>query len=378
MNAARFVLCIALLVPASARAGDGASCGGEPLANGAGKAHVPSLAAPPVVDLPDPAVQPSSASEAEPSGDDDLDRPRARGGRTPARTKGRFPLFVSAGPERPAPWFFAEPTVAAGWWPGVLVAFSPIQARFALHRSDSPVFRDTYVGTGGWLRVSPALIEIGPRIDLAPLDVVDVAVWARWAHVFPRAVSGRLPYYGPGGKDFALRAQRSDEALGSDSLDLVIEPTLKARIGPVLFLYRPTFQYSRIFLIGETDAPWVYDAGRDSLVRPRGGWQFEEQGAVLGEILDGRKRPVLLRLGGIVRHRKVFDPEATAEVAGGFFGLVRPGRVRWFPSVIVQALAYLLDADRALGPPQLILALQWQSEAQRRTQDIDEGLASGI
>ena len=273
----------------------------------------------------------------------------------------RAPYFSSKNTEAPPPWFYAEPTVALGWWPGILVVFSPIQVRFALHRSDGLAFQSTYAGVGGWARVSPSLVEFGGRFDLAPIDVFDLAVWVRYSHSFA-TFAGRLPYEDFKDKSFKARRPRTD-AIESNAFEVVLEPTFKIKVGPLIALYRASFQFTRLFLDTPTDAPWVYDAGRDLAVRPEGGALVEQSVIVAASVLDSTPSPITLRLGGMLRHRRVLTEGGDRMLNLGFVGMFKPGRRPVAPTIIVQVLAYVIDEDRVLQGPQIILGAQWAIEA---------------
>jgi hypothetical protein len=273
----------------------------------------------------------------------------------------RPPYFSPKNTERPTPWFFAEPTVALGWWPGILAAFSPFQVRFALHRSDGLAFQDTYAGVGGWARVSPSLLEVGGRFDIAPIDVFDLAVWVRYSHSFA-TFAGRLPYDEFGNKTFKQRSPRED-AIPSDAFEVVLEPTFKIKAGPVIGLYRASFQFSRLFLEEEATTKWVYDAARDVAVPPEGFVLLENSGVVAVDLLEHTPAKVTLRLGVMVRHRRVFVEDGDRQLNLGFIGMIKPGRRPAAPTIICQVLAYLVDHDRVLAPPQIILGAQWNISA---------------
>ena len=280
----------------------------------------------------------------------------------PAAEDPRGPWFESKNTERPeTPWFYAEPTVALGWWPGILAAFSPCQVRFALHRSDAIGFQDTYAGIGGWARVSPSLVEFGGRFDIAPIDVFDLAVWVRYSHSFA-TFAGRLPYDTFGNKTFKQRGSRTD-AIEGDAFEVVLEPTLKLKVGPFIALYRASIQISRLFLAETPTTRWVYDAARDLAVPPPGFGLIENQVVLAGDLLEHRGAKVVLRMGAMARHRRVFVEDGDRMLNVGFIGMFKPGPRPAAPTIILQVLAYVIDHDRVLAPPQIILGAQWSIDA---------------
>jgi hypothetical protein len=273
----------------------------------------------------------------------------------------RPPYFSAKNTEAPPPWFYAEPTFALGWFPGILVAFSPFQVRFPLHRSEGLAFQNTYAGIGAWARVSPSLVEFGGRFDVAPIDVFDLAVWVKYSHSFP-TFAGRLPYSGFENKTFASRRGRED-AIASNAFEVVLEPTLKMQVGPLIALYRASIQFTRLFLDEETNAPWVYDAGRDLAVLPEGGALIEQSVIFMADTLRHTPSPITLRLGYMLRHRRVLTEGGDRMLNMGFIGMFKPGRRPAAPTVIVQVLAYVIDQDRVLAGPQILLGFQWAIEA---------------
>ncbi len=278
----------------------------------------------------------------------------------------RGPWFDPKNPESPpTPWFYAEPTVAGGWWPGILAAFSPFQVRFALHRSDGLAFRNTYAGVGGWARVSPSLLEFGGRFDVAPIDVFDLAVWVRYSHSLP-TFAGRLRYDEFGNKTFQERRERPDVGIPSDAFEVVLEPTLKIKVGPVIGLYRASVQFTRLFLEEDPGTTWVYDAARDLAVPPDGFVLIENTGVVGVDPLWQRSAKTSLALGAMIRHRRVFVEDGDRMLNLGFVGFFKPGPRPAAPTIILQVLAYLIDHDRVLRPPQIIVGFQWSVSAVKK------------
>jgi len=297
-------------------------------------------------DEPPPAEEPTEEPAAEPSAKNDT----------------RGPYFSSKSEERPPPWFYAEPTIAGGWWPGILAAFSPFQVRFALHRSDAIAFQNTYAGVGGWARVSPSLLEVGGRFDVAPIDVFDLAVWVRYSHSLP-TFAGRLRYDAFGDKTFKERREREDVGIPSDQFEVVLEPTLKIKVGPLIGLYRASIQFTRLFLEEEPGTAWVYDAARDLAVPTTGFVLIENTGVVAADPLWNRSAKTSLALGAMVRHRRVFVEDGDRMLNLGFVGFFKPGPRPAAPTIILQMLAYLIDHDRVLAPPQIVVGFQWKIEA---------------
>jgi len=262
--------------------------------------------------------------------------------------------------DRPGPWIFLREQVAVAGWPGGLISDTRFQLRAPMYRSDSIVFQDTYAGVGAKLAVTPAFVEVGPRLSLAPIDVFDVDVQVSWIGYWPSS-SGLLPYGDPGEstrdldredrfQDPALRAESSHAFMASAA------PTIKLKIGPIIAFDAWTIAYYKIQQPEGIDSPYVYEAYWDRVIA----WEdvvIEHQPALLGEILDGQGKPKLW-VGATMRDRMTAVSKDRSIAVGGLI-MFKPSVKEGWPTFVAQVLPYVKDPDRVGGPPSMALALVW-------------------
>lgn len=259
-------------------------------------------------------------------------------------------------PDRPAPWLWFREQFALGGWPSLVQSETRLQGRAALHRADSAIFRATYAGAGGVLAVSPAFVRVGPRLSIQPVDFFELEVQGDWALVFPMS-SGLLPYDVTSGKLNSQRDERKDEAVLGQMWSVTVSPTLKLKAGPVIVLANVQFIWAWVIDPDPERSAYVYDAARDLAIERRE-TMVQGQYALLGEILPGGDRP-LLRAGAVARHRVAFGSGDRSLVVGGMV-MVKPSPRPAWPTLILQVLPYVIDADRVGSVPQVVLAGQWE------------------
>lgn len=269
----------------------------------------------------------------------------------------------TSGPERPSPWTHIQQRVALAGWPAGLLGETLIQPRVSLHRAESMVLNETYAGAGGRLRITPAFVDVGPRLSLAPFDFFDVNAQGSFLYYWPSS-SGLLPYddITESTRDLDREDRWKDPATapkGSWAFALTVDPTLKLKFGPVIAFSGWTFAWYWIDQPDGIDSNLVYEPYFDRLIE----WNdlvVEHQAAVIVELFDGDAKP-LLWLGATYRqHWAIGSKDASINV-GGLFA-VRPSYRRGWPLIIGQVLPYVKDPDRVGGMPSLVLLLSWSND----------------
>ncbi len=269
-----------------------------------------------------------------------------------------FLLSLAAAAEPPALWYRQGLTVSA--FPLGALSETRLQARIDGHRSDSIVFQSTYYGAGVRLDVSPAFVNPGVTLSLAPIDVFDVDLSAEMLGYLP-GTFGLLPYEGLGSKLESVRDARTDHvaALGW-ALDA--NPTLKLQVGPIIVL--DLFAVSWLHITppeGET-APLVYEPLRDMLVA----WDdvyLENQPVVLYEVVHGKQGP-MFAFGATWRDRFALVSQDRSAGLGAMV-IARPEETPGWPTFVLLVTEALIDQDRVGKEPFIALQANWIGEHRR-------------
>jgi hypothetical protein len=255
------------------------------------------------------------------------------------------------------PVWWLKQSVGGGAFPTGVMSETVAQLRAPLYRSSSIVFRDTYAGAGARAIVTPVFADAGAIVSLAPIDVFDVDLAAGWVGYYGWGGNGLLPYEETAHKLDAERNARAGEDLSTGALYASAVPTLKAKVGPIVAF--DSWNVSLLSLDRASDAPFVYEPCRDLVVA----WRdvaTEHQAGLLAEILPGKDRPLLM-VGGTWRDRIVHVSGDRSAVVGGLL-VVRPGTKPVVPQILVQGLAYVIDADRVGREPNVQAQLSWTLE----------------
>ncbi len=256
------------------------------------------------------------------------------------------------------PSLWTREAVGLAGWPTGILADARIQARTPLHRSDSMLFRNTYAGAGARLLASPAFVDVGPRISLAPVDVFDLEIQASRAWYLPLKWS-LMPFDEIRGKTMEARYERPDDAFGAGAWVVSATPTVKLKVGHVVAFDSLAASWIRFEQPDDIDSKWVYEPYRDQLLA----WEdvaFEHQAALAWEFLPGGERP-LLWTGATFRQRFALESPDRSWVVGPMV-VFRASRSPWVPQIIGQCLFYLEDADRVGDVPNLQALAAWVSD----------------
>lgn len=250
-----------------------------------------------------------------------------------------------AGSDRPAPWLMVREGLGMGYGPLGLVSDTRVQARMALHRSDSIVFQNTYAGIGGKARVSPAFVDGGLLLSFAPIDVFDLDLAAEMTGTWAGS-SGQLFYSVASGKTGEERAERTDRQMPGYRLTLSASPTLKIKVGPIIALNSVEIAYLHHLDPQPEETTYVYEALRDMVVA----WDdvvITQFGALLYENKQGELGSVF-RAGAVVRDRMVLKSGDGHTAVGGIL-MFRKAQVPKSPALVLLGFAYVRDADRVGG-----------------------------
>lgn len=237
--------------------------------------------------------------------------------------------------------------VAVAGWPSGLLSDTVAEVRVPLYRSDSIVFRDTWAGAGAQVLATPAFVSVGPRVSLAPIDVFDVNLKLARAWYFDTQF-GLMGFDGLGGTLEPTRAARAEDAYGGGAWIATVEPTLKAKVGPVIAFYALTVDWLRIDPPAE--GRFVYEPYRDLVLAPEE-VVVEHQGAVLVE-------KGIVRAGLTLRDRSAVVSHDVSTNAGPLV-VVDTGEAVAAPTIVGLALFYLRDTDRLGGVPLLAAQVRW-------------------
>lgn len=247
---------------------------------------------------------------------------------------------------------WAKQIVGVGGWPSGAISDTKVQLRRPGHRSDSVLFQNTYYGVGGRLQASPAFVDVGPRVSLAPIDILDVDLQGAWTgYAGPFAP---LPMAATDGRVESARNARNGEEMAVTKWEASVAPTLKLKVGPLVAFDSLTVGA----LSARYDDPtelW-YEPYRD-LVVARNDVTIENQAALLVEVLDGDGRAKLL-VGPQTRLRQAMV-SGDGHTNVGALVAFRPGASEKLPTLIAQGHAYVRDVERVGTAPNLQLAAAW-------------------
>ncbi len=269
---------------------------------------------------------------------------------------------AKSAPPAPAPYFHFAPIFGGQVFPLGVGLYGTPQLRMSLYRSESRLFQTTHFGIGAWWRITPAFAEIGPRIDFTPIEVLTISVTARYVGSWTGSAGSHIPVSALANKRYATRSEAEGTAFATDGFELIVSPTLRLKGGPVIVLYNFSWTHTWIFFRDGDTPQWVYDGGLDLYVAPVDRI-IQQQGVVLGEVLDGTKTKTVLRLGATVRHRRA-RVTGDRSVNVGFLGTVKPVPHVAAPDIILQVMAYVLDdsGERVLWAPNIAIAFRWTFE----------------
>ena len=264
---------------------------------------------------------------------------------------------------KPGPWLFMRQQVAVAGFPAGLISDTRLQLRGPMHRDNSIVFQETYGGVGAKVAVTPAFVEVGPRLSLAPIDIFDVDFQASYIGYWPSS-SGLLPYdtLDESTRDKDREVRWNDPELTAESghaLMVSAAPTLKLKIGPIIGFSGWTFAYYWFQRAEGQDSPLLYEPYWDRLMQPND-MVIEHQAAIVSEFLNGKKKP-LLWVGATYVDRRVINSKDKSMMLGGLV-LFQPSYKEGWPKFLVQVTPYIKDTDRVGRAPFMALALVWTKD----------------
>ncbi|MEQ1566493.1 MAG: hypothetical protein ABMA64_12700 [Myxococcota bacterium] len=268
------------------------------------------------------------------------------------------PLSLLAPPASAGPALHTYQALAVAGWPGGVLSDTQVGARWELSPgSRSILFEDTFVDLGGRASVSPAFVELGPKVVFAPIAVFDLALQATVIrYVSPRF--GPMGYDGLLGTLDSARTDRWRAGFGFTGWGTTLQasPTFKGRVGPSVFV--SSWNVSRVSVAAPEgiDSPYVFEPYRGMVIE----WTdttVEHLSAVMWEPYDGSDGP-MLRLGGALRG-KYADRSPEAILTAGFVGMGRPGDNPNVPQFTAIVLPYVLDPERVGRAPFVAVLAEW-------------------
>lgn len=273
-------------------------------------------------------------------------------------------VIETSGPTRPHPWLWSRTLIGASGWPSGLILDERAQYRVPLKRGRSIALQDTYAGVGGRVAVTPAFVDVGPRLSLAPVDFFDIDLQGGFVGYWPSS-SGLLPYddvhQSTRDKDRGDRHRDPKTAARAGwSAYASAQPTLKAKLGPIIIYDSWQFTYMHVEPGDEVTAPLTYEPYWDRLVA-RDDLIFQHEAGVLGEVLKGDATHPGLRVGAQLRHRWTLVSHDPSLSVGGVV-MVRPVDRPLVPSIAGQVMGYVQDEDRQGEVPAMGLALVWVND----------------
>lgn len=256
-----------------------------------------------------------------------------------------------------APAFWYRQTVTGALFPLGALSETRVQVRTPGPRSDSIVLRNTYFGAGVRLDVSPAFVNPGVQVSLAPVDVFDVDLSAEFLGFLPGPF-GTLPYRELSSKAEAVR-DASPEHFATTGWAVHAAPTLKLQVGPFIALDAAAVSWLHVDRPEGMDAPLVYEPGRDMIIA----WDdlyVEHQPIALWEFKHGKEGP-MLAAGLTWRDR--FTLYAGDRNAGvGAMLLVRPKETPAWPTFVLVVIESVIDPERVGQAPLIALQANWIGE----------------
>lgn len=250
---------------------------------------------------------------------------------------------------------WAKQSIGASGWPTGALADSRVQLRAPLHRSDSVLFQQTFLGAGARLAVSPAFTEVGPQVTIAPIDVFSLDLQATVVRYYGGDGIGLLPFDAPQGK---LNSEREGmDSVQAGAMRLSAAPTFKIKVGPIIAFDSWNLTYQRLAPGQAQDKALVFEPYNDLVVA----WDdvvIAHQGAVIVEVVPD-EGGAFFWAGATARDRMSLQGKDRSTTTGLLLR-GKPGKGKAVPALVGQALFYVNDADRVGHVPNLALQASWE------------------
>ena len=261
------------------------------------------------------------------------------------------------------PGLWTRQAVGTSGWPAGLISDTRMQYRAPLARKEgSWMLNETYAGVGGMARITPAFVEFGPRLSIAPVDVFDLDLQASRLQYFNPGL-GLMPFESSseGGKLDGTRSDRAanGEGVASGGWSFTATPTFKLQLGPIVAFDTWNISFLALDKPDNTSEDFVYEPYRDQVVA----WNdvsIEHQAALLYTVLPGDDGPMFW-VGGTVRDRFNHTSDDRSTAAGALI-VAKPGTSATVPKIVGQAMFYVKDQDRVGTVPNLQLLAAWTFE----------------
>jgi hypothetical protein len=251
-----------------------------------------------------------------------------------------------------SPGLLIKEGLGASFYPTGVISNTTVYAQTPLTRNDSMVFQDTSAGAGVRFAASPAFVEVGPSISIAPIDVFDIGFEAT-AVQYIKAF-GPLPYTSTTDKKESQRNARSDESFAPNGWSVTATPTVKIKVGPIIAFDAWTITKLHINQPDGVDSPYVYEPLRDMVVA----WDdiyLEHQAAVLYE---ASVEPMLWT--GVTYRAKNMLESGDKHKGVGPMIVFDPSDAPAVPTIVGLALFHLDDPDRDVASaPYMGVMARW-------------------
>jgi hypothetical protein len=256
------------------------------------------------------------------------------------------------------PTFWGRQAVAVSGWPTGLLSTTIAEARTPLYRSDSIVFRDTYIGAGAQVMLSPAFAITGARVAVSPIDVFEITFRGAHGWYFGNGL-GPMPFDSVTGSSTGERADRETEGFSTELWSAAVDPTLKGKVWNIVFFSAWSVEYLAFDQPSDVASTYTYEPLRDLVVA----WNdvaFEHQAAVLYQALPGGDQPSL-RFGPTFRDRWA-HVSGDRSTAVGALVAARPGVKPAVPTIVGLVLWYVDDNDYGGAVPYVAGQVRWELE----------------
>lgn len=270
-----------------------------------------------------------------------------------------IPLMLSAALAADGPSLWARQGLGVALFPSGALSNTIVELRTPLHRSESIVFKDTFIGGGAQLQVSPAFVLVGPRVTFAPIDVFDLTLKGMHGWYFDNGL-GTMPFDELSGTLGDERDARADDGVASEVWSASAEPTLKAKVWKLIVFDAWTIDYLSFGRPPGVTSAYTYEPLRDLVLSWGQELTFEHQAGVLFEPIGGKDKP-FLRVGPTFRDRWAhFSGDRSTTL--GVLVAGRPGVKPLVPTIVGMALWYLADNDYEGATPFIAAQVRWDLE----------------
>ncbi len=266
-------------------------------------------------------------------------------------------------PEVPARRLVANSLIAARVNPLGLEVQSRVGYQTQLYQNEGLLFRDNFLFVGGFPRISPAGVKVGPMVEFQPLTIFNLRLSAEYVGFF--STHGFLQSYGSANAESSDTTRELGEVAGQNyaasGARFAIEPFVQLKVGPVAVRNRFALEYWRMGL-REGDRVW-YEGTLDTLL-PRKGFVYTNDLDVLYLGLQ----PLVVG----VRHSLVKPLYTSSHFPEGEALTVENGHHRLG---LLAAYVFYDEGYTAFNKPAVLLNVAWYLRHRYRTgEDVSQAV----